>query len=220
MQGRRVHSGGADLFGQFAAENRPADFHFQGGGERRRDFNQMNAARGGKFRRNLNPEISQKRNHVTGPAHGHGDGTHRIFQSQVPADDPCEQLAQRRVAVSVGAAGHGNQRGEFGITQRGERRDDARQREGKHHRRSGVLRRRRAGQHEDARADDAADAQQHQIQRPQRAMEAVVGQRLRLQVGDTFSAKQIHSGNFSFVPLLNELSAGGSQANAPGHDFL
>jgi hypothetical protein len=57
---------------------------------------------------------------------------------------------------------------------------------------------RRAGEHKNARADDAANAQQNQIQRSQRPMEAVVGQRLRLQVGDTFSAKQIHGGNFNW----------------------
>ena len=58
--------------------------------------------------------------------------------------------------------------------------------------RAGMLGRDHAGEHEDARADDAANAQQDQVERSQRAMETVVGQRLRLQVGDAFSAKQIH----------------------------
>ena len=42
-----------------------------------------------------------------------------VFEDQVPADDPGENLAERGVGIGVGAAGDGNHRGQFGVTESG-----------------------------------------------------------------------------------------------------
>jgi len=57
------------------------------------------------------------------------------------------------------------------------------------HRRTGVVGRGVAGHHIDARADDAADAQQHQVPRPQGALQ-LVGIGLVLDLFDRFLEKQ------------------------------
>ena len=60
-------------------------------------------------------------------------------------------------------------RREFGIAEAGERAAEAGDQEREDERRARVVRGRRAGQHEDAGADDGADAEQHQrpgIERP------------------------------------------------------
>ncbi len=51
-----------------------------------------------------------------------GDG---VFENQIPADDPGDQFAHGRVGISVGAAGDGNHRREFGVTKAGKRAADA-----------------------------------------------------------------------------------------------
>ena len=46
----------------------------------------------------------------------------RVLEDEVPADDPRDQLAQRRVGVGVGRSRDRNHRGEFGIAESGEAR--------------------------------------------------------------------------------------------------
>ena len=57
-----------------------------------------------------------------------------VFEDQIPADDPGDQFAHGGVGVGIGRAGDGNHRGEFGITEAGERADkgdqDQRKRDG------------------------------------------------------------------------------------------
>ena len=52
----------------------------------------------------------------------------RIFENQIPADDPGDDLAESRVGISVGGTGNRNHGGELAVTKRrepaGERRDD------------------------------------------------------------------------------------------------
>src|SRR3546814_5778267 len=64
--------------------------------------------------------------------------------------------------------------GEFGITKRREGTREARDDERYQHRRPGERRRRGAGHHIDARADRRTDAEEHQVDRPQRFPEAVL----------------------------------------------
>ena len=52
-----------------------------------------------------------------------------VFEDQIPADDPGEDLAQRRVRVRVRAAGDGNHRRQFGIAERREAARDRHQHE-------------------------------------------------------------------------------------------
>ena len=56
----------------------------------------------------------------------------------------------------------------------------------------GVLGGHRAGEHEDAGADDGADTQRRQVQRSQCALEAVIGRGFGLERGDALTSEQIH----------------------------
>src|ERR1035437_2815084 len=58
----------------------------------------------------------------------------------MPADDPREKLAHRCVGVSVGAAGDGDHRCEFGVAQTSEQAAEAGDDERDHDGRPGVLR--------------------------------------------------------------------------------
>ncbi len=95
---------------------------------------------------------------VAGPAYGYGSGPHCVFEHQVPADDPSEQLTHGGVGVGVGAARNRDHGREFAVTHSREsaanRCDDKRQHDGW----PGVIRRRDAGQREQPGADDGANA--------------------------------------------------------------
>src|SRR3546814_7940362 len=80
----------------------------------------------------------------------------------------------RGIGIGVGRSGSGHGRGEFGITKRREGTHEARDDERYQHRRPGERRRRGAGHHIDARADRRTDAEEHQVDRPQRFPEAVI----------------------------------------------
>ena len=126
---------------------------------------------GHQFGRQLNAEeVIKHADHVAGPADRHGRSRHGIFQHQRPADDPGENLAEGGIAVGVGAARHRHHRGQFGIAEGGEAADQRRQHEADQHARSGQLRG-FGREHENAGADDAANAQHGELERPQRAGE-------------------------------------------------
>ena len=57
---------------------------------------------------------------IRAEADGYGHVAYCVFEDQIPADDPREDFAERGVGVRVGAAGHGNHRREFCVTQRRE----------------------------------------------------------------------------------------------------
>ncbi len=147
---------------------------------------------------------------VGGEADGHDHVADDVFEDEVPADDPGEDFAQRRVGVGVGAAGDGNHRGQFGVAESGKAAGHGDQEERDGNRRTGRraavhedLRRaaaaqevhddvehlgvedgrrlevfsgsRGAGEHEDAGADDRADAERGQRPRAQRFLQALAG---------------------------------------------
>src|ERR1051326_1509683 len=70
-------------------------------------------------RRKRNMKCSQKRERVSGPTNRYGCGAYGIFQDQVPADDPREELADRRISVSVGAAGNWDHGSKFRVAEPG-----------------------------------------------------------------------------------------------------
>ena len=111
---------------------------------------------------------------VVRPARRDGRGAERQLEDEVPADDPRDELADARVGERVRGAGDRHRRGELRVAQRREpARDpggDERQRDRRAGQRAGGL----AGQDEDARADDDADAEDDEIERPERAAQAVV----------------------------------------------
>ena len=84
-----------------------------------------------------------------------------------------QESAQGGVGIGVGAARHRDHAGEFGIAKPGEEAAQSRDREGEHHARAGIAGGGMSGENEDAGADDAADAQRDQMNRPQRSLEIV-----------------------------------------------
>ncbi len=87
----------------------------------------------------------ERRGHVRRKTDANGHVADCVFQDQVPADDPRDQLAHGGVGVGVGAAGDGDHRGQLGIAQPGERADDRHQDQRKRQRRTcaGAPKRRR-----------------------------------------------------------------------------
>ena len=65
--------------------------------------------------------------------------------------------------------------------------------------RPGILRGGVAGEDENARADDGADAQRREVDGPERAFEALVLERLGLQIGDASAGEQIHAREFHWI---------------------
>ena len=93
-----------------------------------------------------------------------------VFDDQIPADNPRDQLAHRGVGVGVSRTRDGNSRCKFGVAKRGKGAGDCRENEQKNHRRTAVVRR-FADHCENARADNGGDAHQGQIKNAERAFE-------------------------------------------------
>ena len=127
----------------------------------------------GQFGREVDAEALQNLVEITGPADGDRRGAGAIFEHQIPADDPGENLAERRISISVSAARHGNQRGEFGVAQSDKGAGDSRQKERNHHPRPRDIGGDRAGEHENAGADDPADSERQQRRPAQRALQSM-----------------------------------------------
>ena len=113
----------------------------------------------GKGLRKMDAELVEQAGEIARPTGCHRRRGDAVLQHHVPADEPGHQLTQRGVRVGIGAAGDRDQRGEFGVAQRGEAAADRREDEGDQHRRTGVFRGGLAGHDEDAGADDGADAE-------------------------------------------------------------
>ena len=92
----------------------------------------------------------------------------RVFENQIPADDPCDQLAHRGVGISIGAARDRNHRRELGVTQTGKCAADSGDDEGEHDRWTRAIRNCGGRSHEQTRADNRADAE-HDQDSPARA---------------------------------------------------
>ncbi len=91
--------------------------------------------------RQVDADAAEERVGVAGPRDGDGRVADGVLEEEVPADDPGDQLAQRRVGVRVGAARHGDHRGELGVAERREAADDR----GQHERQPSAPVRRRGG---------------------------------------------------------------------------
>ncbi len=66
-----------------------------------------------EFDGKVDAEIVAQADDIGGPAYGYRCGSHCVFEHQVPADDPGDELADGGIGVGVGAAGDGNHRGEL-----------------------------------------------------------------------------------------------------------
>ena len=67
----------------------------------------------------------QNEREIAGPSDADGRRAERIFEDQCPADDPSQELTERRIRIGVGAAGDRNLTGDFRVTERGQRAHDA-----------------------------------------------------------------------------------------------
>ena len=168
----------------------------------RRIIGQRRSGQGGRHR---NAEILEEAHDIARPSDRHRGGAKRIFEDQVPADDPGDDLSHRRIGVGVGTAGDRNGRGHFRITQTREGAGGRAEDEGHRDGRPGVGRGGVPGQHKNARPDDGADAQGDEIGGREAALErhAVVrGQTLRvwlrrlgLQRGNRFARQNLRHGH-------------------------
>ena len=108
---------------------------------------------------------------VLAPRDGDGGRTDRVFEHQVPANDPRDQLTHRRVGVRVCAARDRNHRGKFRVAEPGERAAQTGHEERERDGRAGALGNRRRRSHKQTRTDNRADAQGHQLHRSQGALQ-------------------------------------------------
>ncbi len=75
-------------------------------------------------------EVLEEAHHVRAPSGGDGRRAEGVLQDQIPADDPGEDLAERRVAVGIGGARDGDEGRELGVAQPGESTSEPREDEG------------------------------------------------------------------------------------------
>ena len=102
---------------------------------------------------------------VFAPGDGDGRRSDGIFENQIPADDPRDELAHGRVRIGVGAAGDGNHRRELGVTKTGKGAADSGDDEREHDRWTRAISDGRSGAHEQTGADNSADAERDEVHR-------------------------------------------------------
>ena len=161
----------------------------------------------------MNAELVHERGEVAGPADRDRRRAEQVLENQVPADDPGDELAQRRVAVRVRAAGDRNHRRELRVAEPANRQPKPGEDEREHDGRPRVLRRGRSRQHEDAGADDRADAQQGEVERAERALERVCSPssgRFALEALDALLGPQAHAHVSAISESVSRLSSIGN----------
>jgi hypothetical protein len=72
----------------------------------------------------MNAEPVHEVDGVLGKAHGDGHIGDGVFEDEVPADDPGNELPHRGVGIGVGRAGNGDHGSELGVTKPGKCADD------------------------------------------------------------------------------------------------
>ena len=91
------------------------------------------------MKRYVNSVCFEQARKIVAPGDRDRDVPDRIFNQQVPADDPCQQFAKARVRICICRAGDGNFRCEFRITQSGKPASYGREYEQEDHARSAVV---------------------------------------------------------------------------------
>ena len=107
--------------------------------------------------RYFQPEDIQEFHEVIRPSRGYGAGAHRVFESQVPADNPRKELAERSIGVGISASRQRNQRGKLGIAETRKCATESRNYEGESKSRSCVVSS-QPRENEDPGPDDGANA--------------------------------------------------------------
>src|SRR3979409_704303 len=111
---------------------------------------------------------------IGGPVPRAGESRDRVFEQQVPADEPGERLAEGCIGVAVGAARHRQEGRELGVTQRRESAAEGGDQQRQRDRRAGMIGGDRAGEHENARADGGAQANGDERPRAHHLLQAVL----------------------------------------------
>ena len=147
-----------------------------GGDQRVAAFGKRERGRGqrrrqGEIQAGHRAEHAQQFAEVARPRHRHGGCREQVFQHQRPADEPGDHFAQGGVGIGVGAAGNRQHRGELRVAHAGQAAGHGGDQEAEDQRGAGELRRRRAGDGENARADDRTHPEHHQVSRRQDAFE-------------------------------------------------
>src|SRR5215470_8047793 len=118
--------------------------------------------------------VLQERDEGAAPTAGDGGRSKSVFEDQVPADDPSDDFAKRRVTVGIRRSGDRDHGGEFRVAQASKYAAKASQNVRQHDGWARIEGGSRSGQHKDASADDSADAESHQVDGAQGALEAVL----------------------------------------------
>ena len=138
----------------------------------------------------IDAEVVEEFDGIARPSDGNGGRGEQVFQNKVPANDPGEEFAEAGIGVGVGATGGGNHGGVFGIAEAGKETADARDGEGENEGGSGVVCGGRAGEDEDSRADDGANAEEGELPGAEGFNEAGLVFGLVLEVIDLFGSKE------------------------------
>src|SRR5687767_3834737 len=101
-------------------------------------------------RRKIYPERGKKRVEVTAPRDGDGDVSDSVLEDKVPAYDPGDHLAERRIRIGVRAPCLWNHRRQLGVAERGKSANESEKDERSDERRA------RAVAHDDAGWEDLA----------------------------------------------------------------
>ena len=107
---------------------------------------------------------------VAAPADGHGRDGDAVLEDQVPADDPGDELAHRRVGVRVRAARDRDRGGHLRVGEGGEGAGHAGEDEGQDDRRARAADR-LAEDDEDPGADDGAEPQRREVEQAHHPLE-------------------------------------------------
>src|SRR6202034_1652081 len=125
--------------------------------------------------RYVHVQLIEQAYRVARPSDRHRRDGEQVLEHQVPADEPGDPFAEGGVRVGVRAPRRRYHRGELSVAQACEGAADARDDEGERQGGTGVIGGGGAGEHEDARADDAADAEQCEVQRAEGAAQLIGG---------------------------------------------
>ena len=110
---------------------------------------------------------------VFAPGNGDGGRAYGIFEHQIPADDPGDELTHGGIGISVSAPRNRNHRSKFRVTETGKGATDASENKSEHDRRTRAIGNGSRGADEQAGADDPADPEHDKVRRSERAFQTV-----------------------------------------------
>src|SRR5258708_1031218 len=118
----------------------------------------------------MDAKIPGEADDIGGPPDRDRDRADRVFEDEVPADDPRDQFAEGRVGEGIGPAAEGKGGRHLGVAQPGEYTGDRSEQKRKRNGGTSVRSRGVPGQNEDARPYNAADAKGDEVERRQRSL--------------------------------------------------